>query len=61
MTDPYRPPGSPVRDPQAAPGRSTPLAIVLGFIVDVGGTMVFSLVAATVTRPRPAPGRSAPE
>jgi hypothetical protein len=48
VTDPYRPPGSPVRDPQAAPGRSTPVAIVLGFIVDVGGTMVFSLVAATV-------------
>ena len=48
MTDPYRPPGSPVRDPQAAPQRSTPLAILLGLLVDVGGTMVFSVVAATV-------------
>ena len=48
MTDPYRPPGSPVRDPQVAPPRSTPLAILLGFLVDIGGTMVFSVVAATV-------------
>ena len=45
MTDPYRPPGSPVRDPQAAPQRSTPLAVLLGFLVDIGGTMVFSVVA----------------
>jgi len=48
VTDPYRPPGSPVRDPQAAPQRSTPLAILLGLFVDIGGTMVFSIVAATV-------------
>lgn len=61
MTDPYRPPGSPVRDPRAAPGRSTPLAIVLGFIVDVGGTMVFSLVAATVTSILLVSGGTAPE
>lgn len=61
MTDPYRPPGSPVRDPQAAPGRSTPIAIVLGFIVDVGGTMVFSLVAATVASILLVSGGTAPE
>jgi len=61
MTDPYRPPGSPVRDPQAAPGRSTPVAIVLGFIVDVGGTMVFSLVAATVASILLVSGGTAPE
>jgi hypothetical protein len=48
VTDPYRPPGSPVRDPHRARPRSTPLAILLGFVVDVGGTMVFSMVAATV-------------
>jgi hypothetical protein len=48
VTDPYRPPGSPVRDPQVAPQRSTPLAILLGLFVDIGGTMVFSIVAATV-------------
>ena len=48
MTDPYRPPGSPVRDPQSPRSRSTPLAILLGFAVDIGGTMVFSVVAATV-------------
>jgi ABC-type glycerol-3-phosphate transport system permease component len=48
VTDPYRPPGSPVRDPQPAQRRSTPLAILLGFLVDIGGTMVFSVVAATV-------------
>ena len=61
MTDPDRPPGSPVRDPQAAPGRSTPIAIVLGFIVDVGGTMVFSLVAATVASILLVSGGTAPE
>jgi hypothetical protein len=61
VTDPYRPPGSPVRDPQAAPGRSTPVAIVLGFIVDVGGTMVFSLVAATVASILLVSGGTAPE
>jgi ABC-type glycerol-3-phosphate transport system permease component len=48
VTDPYRPPGAPVRDPQAAPQRSTPLAVLLGLFVDIGGTMVFSVVAATV-------------
>jgi hypothetical protein len=48
VTDPYRPPGSPVRDPQSSRERSTPLAVLLGFAVDVGGTMVFSVVAATV-------------
>jgi ABC-type glycerol-3-phosphate transport system permease component len=48
VTDPYRPPGSPVRDPQAAPQRSTPLAVLLGLCVDIGGTMVFSIVAAAV-------------
>jgi hypothetical protein len=61
VTDPYRPPGSPVRDPQAAPGRSTPVAIVLGFIVDVGGTMVFSLVAATVASILLVSGGTTPE
>ncbi len=48
MTDPYRPPGAPVRDPQAGPQRSTPLAILLGLCVDIGGTMVFSVAAATI-------------
>jgi hypothetical protein len=48
VTDPYRPPGSPVRDPQGARVRSTPLAILLGFVVDIGGTLVFSVVAATI-------------
>jgi ABC-type glycerol-3-phosphate transport system permease component len=48
VTDPYRPPGSPVRDPQATPQRSTPLAVLLGLAVDIGGTMVYSVVAATV-------------
>jgi len=33
---------------QVAPQRSTPLAILLGLFVDIGGTMVFSIVAATV-------------
>jgi hypothetical protein len=61
VTDPYRPPGAPVRDPQAAQGRSTPVAIVLGFIVDVGGTMVFSLVAATVASVLLVSGGTAPE
>jgi hypothetical protein len=61
VTDPYRPPGSPVRDPQGARPRSTPLAILLGFVVDVGGTMVFSVVAATVASILLVSGGVAPE
>lgn len=48
MSDPYRPPGAPVRDPRSSQSRPAPLAILLGFIVDVGGTMVFSLTAGIV-------------
>lgn len=61
MTDPYRPPGAPVRDPRAAPPRSTPLAVLLGFVVDVGGTMVYSLVAATIASVFLVQGGLAPE
>ncbi len=61
MTDPYRPPGSPVRDPQATPRRSTLLAILLGFLVDIGGTMAYSVVAATVASVLLVQGGVAPE
>jgi hypothetical protein len=61
VSDPYRPPESPVRDPHAARARSTPLAILLGFAVDVGGTMVYSVVAATIASVLLVSGGVAPE
>lgn len=48
MPDPYTPPGSPVRDPPDARRRSSLLAVVLGFLADIGGTMVFGFVLAIV-------------
>jgi hypothetical protein len=61
MSDPYRPPSAPVKDPQSERPRSTPLAILLGFVVDVGGTMVFSVIAATVASILLFSGGTAPE
>jgi hypothetical protein len=61
MSDPYRPPGAPVKDPQAQRTRPAPLAILLGFIVDVGGTMVFSLAAGTIASIMLVSGGTVPE
>jgi hypothetical protein len=61
MSDPYRPPGSPVKDPESQRPRSTPLAILLGFIVDIGGTMVFSVVTVTVASLLLVSGGTGPE
>jgi ABC-type glycerol-3-phosphate transport system permease component len=61
VSDPYRPPGARVKDPQSQRPRSTPLAILLGFIVDVGGTTVFSVVAATVASILLVSGGTGPE
>jgi hypothetical protein len=61
MTDPYTPPGSPVRDPPEARRRSSLGAIVLGFLVDVVGTMVFSVVMAFVAGIALAAGGAPPE
>jgi hypothetical protein len=44
MTDPYTPPRSPVKLPPDSERRSSLGAIALGFLADVGGTMVFSVV-----------------
>ncbi len=46
MSNPYTPPGSPVGDPPDSHRRSTLGAVVLGFLVDVGGTIVFQIAAA---------------
>jgi hypothetical protein len=48
VADPYTPPGSPVGDPPDARRRSSLLAVVLGFLADIGGTMVFGFVLAIV-------------
>lgn len=61
MSDPYRPPGARVKDPQSQQTRPAPLAIALGFIVDVGGTMVFSLAAGIVASMLLVSGGTAPE
>jgi hypothetical protein len=48
VPDPYTPPGSPVGDPPDARRRSSILAVVLGFFVDIGATMIFGIVLAIV-------------
>ncbi len=48
MPDPYTPPGSPVGDPPDSRKRSSLLAVVLGFLVDVGATMIFGIVLGIV-------------
>jgi hypothetical protein len=48
MANPYTPPGSPLKDPPELQRRSTVGAVVIGFFVDVVGTMIFSFVAASV-------------
>jgi hypothetical protein len=48
MPDPYTPPGSPVGDPPDARRRSSMLAVVLGFLADIGATIVFGVVLAIV-------------
>ena len=61
MTNPYTPPGSPVKDPPDARHRSSLGAIALGFLVDVAGTMVFSVVLAFVAGIALAAGGASPE
>jgi hypothetical protein len=48
VADRYTPPGAPLRDPPDGARRSSLAAIVLGVIVDIGGTMVFSFVFGVV-------------
>ena len=61
MPDPYTPPGSPVGDPPDARRRSSILAVVLGFFVDIGATMIFGIVLAIVGGVGLAAGGAAPE
>jgi MFS family permease len=44
LTNPYTPPGAPVKDPPGAPRRSSLAAIGVGFAVDVVATLVFSTI-----------------
>ncbi len=46
MANPYTPPGSPVGDPPDSRRRSTLGAVVLGFLVDTVGTILFQVIAA---------------
>jgi hypothetical protein len=61
VPDPYTPPGSPVGDPPDARRRSSILAVVLGFFVDIGATMIFGIVLAIVGGVGLAAGGAAPE
>jgi hypothetical protein len=48
VTNPYTPPGAPVKDPPGPPQRSSLQAIGVGFTVDIVATVVFSLVFGVV-------------
>ena len=48
MNNPYRPPNSPVRDPRSNTRGATWKAIALGLAADIGGTLVFSLIASII-------------
>ena len=48
MPDPYTPPGAPVSDPPEPRKRSSILAVVIGFFVDIGATMLFGIAVAIV-------------
>jgi hypothetical protein len=61
MTNPYTPPGSPVKDPPGTPRRSSLGAIALGFGVDIVATMVVSTVLTVVAGVSLAPGGTSPE
>ena len=61
MSGPYTPPGAPVGDPPDARRRSSILAVVLGFFVDIGATMIFGIVLAIVGGVGLAAGGAPPE
>lgn len=48
MSNPYTPPGAPLKDPPDSQRRSTVGAVVLGFFVDIVGTMIVSVIATSV-------------
>ena len=60
MSNPYTPPGSPVKDPPSAGKRSAVGAIALGFVVDLVGTMIVSVVTTFVTGVALAAGGASP-
>jgi hypothetical protein len=60
VTDPYTPPGSPVEDPPDRRRRSSLGAIVLGFLADIGGTIIFGIVLSIVAGAGLAAGGAAP-
>jgi hypothetical protein len=53
--DPYRPPNSPLRDDERSRRSSTPWAVFLGVVADIGGTIVAGMVLALLM-----PGLAAP-
>jgi len=60
VPDPYTPPGAPVKDPPGAGRRSSLLAVGLGFLVDIGATMIFGVLLAIVGGATLAAGGAAP-
>jgi hypothetical protein len=53
--DPYQPPGAPLRDDDRNRRGSTPWAVFLGVVADIGGTIVAGMVIALLL-----PGLAAP-
>ncbi len=61
VPDPYTPPRSPVGDPPGAARRSSALAVGLGFLVDIGATMILGVLLAIVGGASLAAGGASPE
>jgi hypothetical protein len=61
MSNPYTPPGAPLRDPPGARRRSALGAIALGFIVDILATAVVSTVVSVIEGVSLASGGTPPE
>jgi len=61
MSNPYTPPGSPVKDPPSSRRRSSLGAIALGFGVDIFATMVVSTLLSVIAGVSLAAGGTSPE
>jgi len=61
MSNPYTPPGSPVKDPPSSRRRSSLGAIALGFGVDIFATMVVSTLLSVIAGVSLAAGGISPE
>jgi hypothetical protein len=61
VPDPYTPPGAPVGDPPGPGRRSSMLAVGLGFLVDIGATMIVGMLIAIVGGVGLAAGGASPD